>query len=51
MAADYRRGAGHRPDVGFLLGYGRDPATWTAEQLADIDACIEAGLAQYERLG
>lgn len=33
--------------VGYFLGYGRTSANWSASQLADIDAVVQAGVRQF----
>lgn len=33
--------------VARFLGFGRDPALWTSDQAADIEAVVESGLRQF----
>jgi hypothetical protein len=34
-------------EVGFFLGYGRTYTSWTAAQIAMVDACIQTGLRKF----
>lgn len=36
-----------RVELGFFLGYDRDPTTWTTDQAADVERYIKAGLQMY----
>lgn len=38
---------GLRAEIGYFLGYGRDPDGWTSDQENNLNACVHAGYRQF----